>query len=1180
MTAISVAILCMIVADLAHPGEADLASRATRRMERRIQKKEAKLVEYVDKTLHLGSADWISFKSFPEDFVIYRYCSDTLQSWINRFNINNDDISTLHHWHRLHYLNNGSMAYTPLAYLSDRPQYINLGSSWYVVKAYDVGPDKIITGIHIKDQYPSDNFEFVDVMNKSLRLSSRYTTVTLDEAGSHIVHSTDGTPLFSILPAHNTSFKYRDYTHLWIAVLLLVCGLLIMHNGLKSTKSMLITIIGILGARMMVVLLAERINPGNSFFSPSTYAYNRLFDSFAALIFNNLTVVLLAYSVFLARRDLYRRYIRLARWAKILCKVLSAAAVIGIAAYINFTLMTLIFNSNISLNIAAIAEISSYTLISYFSYALLFLSLLFSLQIAITACFNTAEYSVFTHRFLAFYVAFISIYTVGVVGHYGLRKETMNNMVWTDKISIDHDLALEMQLQAAESAIANDRIIAVLTFMQDGGEMIRARLMERYFFRRTDENYNVAVTTCRSLDPLIIDAYTPMVNCYAFYNNELGDYGVELSPGSNFYYLNNFSGLTSYLGVFGYYDYSTGQDARLFIEIDSKKSQSDAYSGGLEIPGRPTRQTLPSNYSYARYVAGRMVTSSGDYKHPSHIDFNEIPKGYSKHIDNGYVHFSNRFTNDEVVVMSRKCNSFFTYLISFSYFFIFFSGIILLLTRRTRKVRLIALARNSFRRKITVLLTSTLLFSLLCTGAGSIVFTLKRQRENNEEQMEEKIKIVQASLSEYSKYAMRYSDVATPQILEAMNKLAYNIQNDINLYDTHGRIIRTTNSELFEQCLMGSRIDDKAFNEIVNRQASRYINFDKIASNYYPVIYAPLFNGDSRMVAIISIPYLATGEVIRGSALSMIATIFNIYLLLLIASLLIGVTVSNSISRPLTEIKRKLDTLSIDGKKDHIRYKNKNDELGVVVEAYNKMVDDLEESTRRLAASERESAWKSMARQIAHEIKNPLTPMKISIQHLNRMKKMGVPDWDKRYDEISQALLEQIDVLAETASEFSSFAKMAVEEQQEWDVVEILRNETALYELREDIRLELDLQVETAVAVLRGKQLSRVFMNLLTNAYQAVEEAVENGACPDPCVRITALLDGNWIEIDFDDNGPGVSEEALGKLFTPDFTTKSSGNGLGLAISRSIMELAGGSIEYSPSPLGGARFTVRIPTVN
>ena len=225
----------------------------------------------------------------------------------------------------------------------------------------------------------------------------------------------------------------------------------------------------------------------------------------------------------------------------------------------------------------------------------------------------------------------------------------------------------------------------------------------------------------------------------------------------------------------------------------------------------------------------------------------------------------------------------------------------------------------------------------------------------------------------------------------------------------------------------------------------------------------------------------------------------------------------------------------------------------------------------RLAQTEREQAWSEMARQIAHEIKNPLTPMRLSIQHLIRMKQRNVEGWENKFEDVANSILEQIEILSNTASEFSSFAKFYYEENSVINIYNIINEQKILFDTRDNIKVLFNSDLEDALVFARKGQIIRVIVNLLSNAIQAIE-AIGRGY-----VRISLVRDNNNYIVSIEDNGYGVKEEDINKLFKPNFTTKSSGTGLGLAISRNIIEQSGGTIFYKKSEIGGANFSFTLP---
>jgi signal transduction histidine kinase len=1167
------ALLAFLLSFIA-PVSQRLDERQVARVERHLLKKQKQMEKYVHQVQEMPVDEWIQLPGFPDDMVLYRYNADTLQSWVNEFSISNDEVDVPPLWYRLHFMSNDNLYNTPLAYISRWDSYVNLGLSWYVVKAYSSGATKIITGIRIKDEYPSDNMEIVSRMNPSLGMGKGFTSSTLDINNGLVVHGSDGRPLFSIVPASASSIVYRDYTLRFVALLLILLAVFYFHYKERSRTSFAVVLSVTTVVMVYALFLFGKVDTDSRFFSPQLYAAAGWFDSFAKLLATHLYLIIVLVSGFLMRKTLYRKVLTMPAGRKRLVAGAFAVATVLFALYIHFTLRSLIRNSSIVLDLYRITELSVYSILSYIFYALLFLTLLFLIQVTLTLWRGHGKTNVISLKSILVYSALAAIYTVVAVAVNGNDREIKTNLVRTNRMAVERDLSLEIQLREIEDPIASDQLIGMLSYWPEGGtEVIRNRILERYLYSNFSQKYDIAVTTCESNSKLLIDQYTQVVDCYDFYSDEITRYGVQLAPTSRFFYMNNYYGKTVYIGVFTYIDYQTYQTARLYIEI-VRKSQggSFVYPEGM-MTADNVRTTLPEQYSYAKYAADRLVASDGDFNYPSRSTYGDLAVGYHVSRSDGFLHFVNKLSDDDVIVVSRAVTPFYSYLVSLSYLFLLFSALIMVCTHRMRRRSLLNLPSHSFKRKITFLMVISLATALICVGAGTILYTLSRSRVNNDAQMESKMTIVQSTLSEFCQYTLRYNDLDITQLYEAMKRVAGNTQSDVNLYDTHGSLIRSTKPELFEQFIMGSRMNHDAFYNIVKKDATRYIARESIAGNKYLSIYAPLFNVDGSLVAVANIPFISTQSELQADALQSVATIVNIYLLILIAGLIIGLMFANSISRPLTEIKRKMESLTVDGlQKEHINYRNSKDEVGVLVQAYNKMVDDLEESTKRLAETEREQAWKEMARQIAHEIKNPLTPMRLSIQHLMRLKKQGVPGWEDRFDELSHSLLEQIDILSETANEFSQFSKFYSEEETVENLDELLSEQVVLFGGRDDISVSYHCDVEQPLVRVRKKQIIRAFVNLISNAVQAVEQQ------SDGKVRVS-VADGGKCEyvITVEDNGPGVSPENRGKLFKPNFTTKSSGTGLGLAITRSIVEQSSGRISYRTSELGGAAFVIVLP---
>ena len=312
-------------------------------------------------------------------------------------------------------------------------------------------------------------------------------------------------------------------------------------------------------------------------------------------------------------------------------------------------------------------------------------------------------------------------------------------------------------------------------------------------------------------------------------------------------------------------------------------------------------------------------------------------------------------------------------------------------------------------------------------------------------------------------------------------------------------------------------------------------------------------------------------EEIRAEIEGFLAVIIHIYLIIIILAIVLSIFIGRQLSAPLKMIENKLKQMRFGHRNEKIDYQL-NDEIGQLVTQYNRTIDELEKSAKLLAQSERESAWKTMARQIAHEINNPLTPMKLTIQQLQRTKKMGDERFDDYFEKSTLTLIEQIDNLSRIAGTFSNFARMPEAQFVRVDVAAKLYSVVQLFaNNHEQTELKFEGARSEVFVLADAEQLTQVFNNLLKNALQAIP-----GERQGLIIVKNYIVENNFI-IEITDNGIGINEEIADKLFTPNFTTKSTGMGLGLTITKNIVEITGGSIKFNSKINSGTTFCITLP---
>lgn len=1147
------------------------SEKRARFVEHMLQNREKTLQSYVDKAFGIPENEWITFEHFPEDMVLYRYIDGKLQSWVNTFPISNDDIRSITSWYRIHDLRNRNIFNIPLAFLKDSTQYINLGPKWYIIKTYDRGGMRIIAGIEIIEQYDNENEALQNSYNKHIGLNNKFTTVPTFIDGAGVVHTADGTPAFSVI--RKNMFPDSNSSGLrWLALLAAITAILYYQHTRKSITSLYFGLGGLLVLQLCTFPMVQDIPASTEFFSPMLYADGN-FRSFGSLILMHSFVFLYCATLYMSRKTVIRNILSSSPAMRRLKSTAIGAAAVCLAVYIHMTFRSLILNSGINFDLYLINDISVYTVITFFIYSLLALALLFLVTILISVSCTHFRVKRKRHskRLALIYILLISIYMTGSVGYYGFQKECENLRVLTGRLAMERDLDLEMQLQAIEKSIITDPLIRRLTGNPDFENIILNRLAERYFFNIM-QDYDIRLTICNMFQRIKTDEYSAPVGCYTYFKEIIDNYGIPLSDISAFYYLDYFSNSISYLGAFSIIRNGTRYD--MYLEIDSKSSSKNiGYPSTLLDNSSPVAASLPYPYSMAKYHQGRITGHQGDYNFPVSVNVNIYEDGFSHYFMNDCVLFINKLPGTNLIAVSRPERTVFPSLISFSYIFLFFAMVILgfpSLFRHRHRESLFR-PKRSFRMKITLFLTCSTVIALVLMAIGSIFIVLRYIKNNNTVLMEDKLVSVQNALAKSARIDKPYNESNSLEISNAMSVISKNAQVDINLFAPDGKLIRTTRPEIFNEYLSSSRMNPEAYYELVFNKRMQVIQEESISAIDYYALYTPIYNEDGLLLGIANIPYFITDTNFENDASPIIAAIINMYLILIITAFLIGIAMANSITKPLKEISKNMLAMDISHKVEHINYKA-DDELGILVKTYNKMIDDLDRSTKELAQSEREMAWKEMAKQIAHEIKNPLTPMKLSIQHLVSLKKQGIPGWENRLEALASSLIEQIDILSNTASEFSSLAKLYNDEVTEVDLVEILSEQKILFDNYDNIELTFRCRLEKAITLACKSQITRVFVNLITNAIQAVESQ-EYG---EIVVSIQAVH--SYYKVDIEDNGSGVSEENMEKLFSPNFTTKTRGSGLGLAICKNIVAQSGGEIYYSHSiELGGADFTVKLP---
>ncbi len=454
--------------------------------------------------------------------------------------------------------------------------------------------------------------------------------------------------------------------------------------------------------------------------------------------------------------------------------------------------------------------------------------------------------------------------------------------------------------------------------------------------------------------------------------------------------------------------------------------------------------------------------------------------------------------------------------------------------------------------------------------AGVTIYQYREQsRDYHQERLERKEEQVKQSI-DYAIQSTTYP-VSTENLGLIFKDEIYRIadvQNvNFNIYDLEGQLIKSSrpkfNNDSISKCL-----DPEVLNNLSESATKRFVDVNLAVGDKYQASYTYITDARFKPIGILNVPYFEDNSFNNMELREFLFRLGGVYLIMLIIAILLAYFVSKYITRSLQTISDKMNQTDLTKRNEKIFVKNPSEEIGKLIDSYNGMIDELEQSAAKLARGEREQAWREMAKQVAHEIKNPLTPMRLSVQSFERKFDPEAPDARKKIAEFSETLIQQIDTMSNIASAFSSFAEMPAQQNETLNVVTTVKlaldifNENYIHFISEE---------EEIIAKLDRTQLIRVVTNLVKNAIQAVPD-VES-----PRILVSVTSDSEFVKIAVADNGIGISDEVKEKVFEPKFTTKSSGMGLGLGMVKNIVETYKGSISLTSKEGKGSVFTVKFP---
>jgi len=390
---------------------------------------------------------------------------------------------------------------------------------------------------------------------------------------------------------------------------------------------------------------------------------------------------------------------------------------------------------------------------------------------------------------------------------------------------------------------------------------------------------------------------------------------------------------------------------------------------------------------------------------------------------------------------------------------------------------------------------------------------------------------------------------------------------EVNIYDLKGGLLKSSYSG-FVKNVIPKKLTGSTVKSLATSPTHRLVNLISIEDKKQQSSFTYIADNKFKPIGILNLRYFQDNTTQEKDLEEFLVRMAFVYALMFVIAIGLAYFISRYITKSLKMVTEKMYLTSLSERNEKIILRNASTEIHTLVNAYNQMIDELEESAVKLAKGEREQAWREMAKQVAHEIKNPLTPMRLTVQSFQRKFDPSDPKIHEKLSEYSQTLIQQIDTMSSIASAFSNFANMPKQESETMDVVAVVKHSLDIF-TEEYIRFYP--KEKSIIAELDKTQIIRIVTNLVKNAIQALEENEYKD------IEVSIFKEDTAVVFTVADNGKGISEDVKNRVFEPKFTTKSSGMGLGLPMVKNIVNANGGDISFSSQENKGTVFTVSLP---
>ena len=762
--------------------------------------------------------------------------------------------------------------------------------------------------------------------------------------------------------------------------------------------------------------------------------------------------------------------------------------------------------------------------------------------------------------------AMVSLLTV-----FNVKKDLQSRKVLAKKIISERDVQLELNYLSLSSKIEHsDYLNKIILGKQENLTPSKfLNVLENKYFNGFWEGYEMSFNLFDSLkNPVVVNENMD----YAAWNQLVVDKGKTPDISPKVYFIPDASSGINYVIKQEIKTANKVDTAGfLYISLKSKLIPEEIGFPRLLISNKANTLDYLKKYSIAKYKKGKLRRSFGSYSYPVYLS-SYTDTTNNIHSFDGQSHYVLKGPYESAVVLSKKKPQGLAVFTPYAYIFCVMGLLRLIFLLFSSGMNPGVSKTISLAFKIQAILVSMVVLSLFLFGAGSGLFVKNQYTNYNKRVINEKLESVSEELKNKAAKMDKIDIIVDGGFLEkTLSKLSRVFLTDINIYDENGFLISSSRQKVFNAGLLSEQINPVAIESLKKREKINYAQKENIGSLVYTSSYKPIVNKQGKTIGFINLQHFGQQEDYENQIQAFLVAIINVFMFLLALSIILSLVISNWLTRPLQILQESLSRLKLGSKNEKIEYAA-NDEIGLIVKAYNQKIEELEQAADRLTRTERETAWREMARQVAHEIKNPLTPMKLSVQHLLRVYNPEKPkESTERLKKVVDSIIEQIDGLARIANEFSNFARMPQPLKEKQNLISIIKSTIVVYDDRDSYSIELNVENKNIDILIDKAQIIQVFNNLIKNSIQSLYNKAEGE------ITISCKKEHESVVVSVSDNGSGIKDIDREKIFIPHFTTKSTGSGIGLSLVKQIIENHGGEIWFNSEEGKGSEFAFKLP---